>query len=396
MRHAALVCVMGMLVAACATTLGQGSAADYRLVLDVEVVQAGAQLAQGVLDPVHVRLRNEGSGEGTADVECTMGPYALHAELPVRTWLNSVAFTLPRDVTLDAAPRGRQHLTCTARVRDVLAARAVTLTEEVVIPAPQSPDLSLAADRYLPPAFDCDNRAPPVATRPVCAALDVWGDVTTSHRLACSLDGAALPGGALRPQEGDHTRYRVELEHISAGDHRLRCSVTLAPVPAYETNLANNAVDISFHTRGDVGDWRYDVAIDAIEGATRVVSLPPPVTGPPGSTPPPYVSMTGLGVRIRNAGQDPIMAVDVHCRARAADGRGDPIVLAGATFKNADVPALRAGDVRDVLVGTRAPLPAGQLALECDARVRDPAGVSDRDPANNVRTTTVLHQPAVP
>ncbi len=297
--------------------------------------------------------------------------------------------TLPAGSTTSQVPQGPQQVSCRAWVRGGLG-EAITVTRELVIEPPLLPDFTFSSVRSLPfGAFDCDNYAPPIATRNTCVAFESHdlGRTTAAgaQSVRCTVDGHLV-----HDSPGPYHSGAFLLGRLSEGHHILRCTTT-APEPAWEADLSNNALEVAFEV-GDVSRWHYDLAIDAVDSSTRPTRVAAPQqVGPTRDVPLPSVPGIAFGVRVKNVGSMRVFAVQVSCNARLTAGEQTTFYgnWSRASEDREWLRGLEPGEDAVVEVATPGSFPKGILDVVCDVRAGAPRDVPDLNAGNNQRHALV-------
>lgn len=291
--------------------------------------------------------------------------------------VSGVPFFAPLDTPLADLPRGRQ----TVRCRALAVGDEDRATHEATLDFPavegMLPDIRPRATAWFE-ATACDHGAVPVATQPLCVAVLYEGHAGYGTPAArCTLDGVPMTSGA-PPQR--HNTLHVRLDRVTAGPHRLACTLSLTGPGGYEARRDDNTAQATLTVRGREADWRYDLALAGIDAASHRASVPGEYRGQ--STPPMPVAGLGLGVRVRNAGRDRVERLEVVCQSGAAVLRGESGPLAP-------------GETASVEVTTRA-VPPGVAEVVCRATTLQPRAVPDRTPDDNTRRARVRFEAVAP
>lgn len=391
-----VVCVVGGIAiwtSGCGCALAQPTPGrSYQLdSLSVHAVRSQAQLRSGRITPLSVDIHDSGNGHETVDVECTLGTVTVTGSAPADSLraTATVFLKMPLGSAPSQVPPGRQHVSCRARVRGSAGAvpgGAIAVTNDLVIEPPTLPDFALSPYNLynlLPSAaFDCDNYAPPIATRDTCVAFESrdLGATTASGAatIQCAVDGIH------HKSPGPYHAGAFPLGRLGAGHHVLRCTTTAAD-PEWETDRSNNTLEVAFDV-GDGSTWLYDLAIAEVDPSTRPTLVPPPPVGPPRDTPPLDVPGVKFGVRVRNVGGVRVFAVQVTCDARSAAGQTTTfqgIWARPARHTHDWLRGLDPGESAVVDVATPGSPPTGVLEVHCDARAAAPRDVPELHPHDN-------------
>lgn len=232
-------------------------------------------------------------------------------------YVSGVPFFAPLDTPLADLPRGRQTVRCSAQAVGDEARAAHEATLDFPAVEGMLPDIRPRSTAWFE-ATACDHGAVPVAAQPLCIAVLYEGHAGYgTPAVRCTLDGVPMTPGA-PPQR--HNTLHVRLDRVTAGPHRLACALSLTGPGGYEARRDDNTAEATLTVRGSEADWRYDLAVAAIDAASHRASVPGEYRGQ--STPPMPVAGVGLGARVRNAGGDRVERFEVVCQAGCSATRG--------------------------------------------------------------------------